>query len=280
MQRANIQGPQKRSLLNPFDAEGSHPFSWKREDPLLVQEADFRVELLRAEAELEEAFRLRHLLFAETLHWVPECPGGREIDAYDACTDMIAVLDPQRRVLGQVRVHSASVPFMMEREFAPILGSTMLPFKGRDTAELTRLGVHPEVRSRVVQTGHGAFDLFTLLLKGAYQWSLRHGVRTLFAVTDTRVSRLLHLRGFPFEAMAEPRLMPDGVTAVAIRLDWGRFEELNRERKPQLLAWFNQSNRRARTPALKFREVPAGPVSRRWPLPAGASRHRASLRHS
>lgn len=276
MRWANIQAPPRRAIRKSFWNDGTSSLPWKREDPLLAQEIDFRVELLRSETEMEQAFRLRHLLFAETLGWVPECPQGRETDDYDATTEMIAVLDPSRRVLGQVRVHESTTPYMMEREFASVLGSNLLPFKGLDTAELTRFGVHPEARSLVVQTGYGPFDLFTLLLKGVYQWSLRHGVGTLFAVTDRRVFRLLHLRGFPFEAMAEPRLMPDGVTAVAIRLDWGRFEEQNQDRRPGLLAWFRDGHDAALEASMAFREVPGGPASRRWPQPGGGSRHRAS----
>jgi N-acyl-L-homoserine lactone synthetase len=238
------------------------------QDPVLARETAYQVELLRAVAEKEQAFRLRHRLFAETLHWVPEVASGLEIDAYDACTEMIAVLDPQRRVLGQVRVHESSVPFMIEREFATVLGASPIPFKGRDTAEVTRFGVLPEARAEVVQTPYGAFDLFTLLLKGMYLWSKAHAVRTIYAVVDRRVFRLLHLRGFPFEAIAEPKLMPDGVLAVAIRLDWAQFEEQNREHKPGLLAWFGQDG--GLQPRLT--EVQAGPVSAPWLRPGPGSR--------
>jgi len=207
-------------------------------DPILCRESTCQVELLRRGSEKEQAFRLRHRLFAETLRWVPETASGLEVDAYDACTDMIAVLDPGRRVLGQVRVHEASAPYMIEREFASVLGASPIPAKGRDSAELTRFGVLPEARTQTVPTPFGRFDLFTLLFKGAYRWSKAHGVRIIFGVTDQRVFRLLHLRGFPFETLAEPRLMPDGVVALAIRMDWARFEDQNFRCRPALLAWF------------------------------------------
>lgn len=206
------------------------------ENPVLAREDACTVELLKSGSEKRQAYRLRHRLFAEALRWVPESPSGLEIDEYDNWTDMIAVMDARRRVLGQVRVHEAMVPYMIEHEFAVLL--SQLPPKSRNTAELTRFGVAPEARAQVIQTPWGDFDLFTLLLKGVYRWSLRQEIHTLYAVVDQRVFRLLKMRGFPFEPMGEPRIMPDGVIAVAVRMDWRRFEAQNRERKPALLSWF------------------------------------------
>lgn len=252
--------------------DGNPSFPRIADDPVLVREGGYRVELLRFEAEKEQAFRLRHQLFAETLRWVPEHPSGLEIDAYDDFTEMIALLDPARRVLGHVRVHESTVPYMIEREFATILGSGLLPFKGRDTAELTRFGVHPEARSLILRTAHGTLDAITLMMKGLYRWSAQRGVRTLFAVTDDRVLRILRIRGLPFEPMAEPKLMPDGVTALAVRMDWTQFEEQTRKKKPGFLAWFDADSGAAPKP---FR-TPAGLVSRPWLRPGAGSRHQAS----
>jgi N-acyl-L-homoserine lactone synthetase len=249
-------------------------------DPILVREAPFRVELLRAAAEKEQAFRLRHRLFAEALHWVPEVPSGLEVDGYDAFTEMIGILDGQRRVLGQVRMHESGVPYMIEREFATVLGSGLLPFKGRDTAEITRFGVAAEARLLRAKSRHGDYDLATLLLKGVYRWSLARNVRTVFAVVDHRVFRLLTLRGFPFETMAEPKRMPDGVVALAIRLDWNRFEAQSRELRPELLAWFSEGSNLTRGKESPFRAPRAVPVSRPWPPLGDGSPHPAFAQYS
>ena len=242
--------------------------------PILAEETGFTLERLDRPEERDQAFRLRHQLFAETLHWVPEQPSGLEIDDYDAFTEMIGILDSGRRLLGQVRMHEATVPYMIEHEFATVLGAGTMPLKGRDTAEITRFGLHPDTRALKVASSCGSFDLFTLLLKGIYRWSLAHGVRTVFAVVDHRVFRLLHLRGFPFQALAEPKVMPDGVVALAIRLDWEHFHEENRTRRPGLLAWFDQGARPA------FTEVAAGPASAPWPRPADGSPRPASAQCS
>lgn len=254
----------------PLHSPLADPTAW----PVLSEETGFSLERLDRPEELDQAFRLRHHLFAETLHWVPEQPSGLEIDEYDGFTEMIGILDPGRRVLGQVRMHEATVPYMIEHEFASVLGAGAMPLKGRDTAEITRFGLHPDTRALKVASAWGSFDLFTLLLKGIYLWSLAHGVRTVFAVVDHRVFRLLHVRGFPFQALAEPKVMPDGVVALAIRLEWDRFHEENRMRRPGLLAWFDQGARPALT------EVAAGPASVPWPQPADDSPRPASARCS
>jgi N-acyl-L-homoserine lactone synthetase len=252
---------------------GGWPSARRSSNPLLAEEGSLRVELLRSGAERTQAFRLRHQLFAEDLRWVPEAPSGLEVDAYDPCTEMLAVLDPLRRVLGQVRVHDASAPFMLEHEFREVLGAGPVPRKARDAAELTRFGVRPDSRALKVTTAFGCFDLFTLLFKGVYRWSRAHGVRTLYGVTDRRVLRLLHLRGFPFETLAEPKPMPDGVIALAVRLEWSEFERQNRVQRPGLLAWFHRGLAKAGASAL--RGVPAVPASGRWRRLAAGSPHPA-----
>jgi N-acyl-L-homoserine lactone synthetase len=248
--------------------------SGRVEDAVLGREEDLRLERLWRPADQDQAFRLRHLLFAETLHWVPEHPSGREIDEYDRCTEMIGILDGQGRVLGQARMHPSSSPYMIEREFAETLGHSPIPHKGRDTAEVTRFGLDPGARGLQIRTVHGRFDLFAFLMKGLYRWCVAQGANLLYAVVDTRMFRLLHTRGFPFEALAEPKVMPDGVVAVAIRLDWNQFREENRQRRPGLLAWFDQEA----AGALDFslREVPAGPAAAPWPPPGAGSPHPAS----
>jgi N-acyl-L-homoserine lactone synthetase len=256
----------------------NRPLDWG--DPILATEAPFRVELLRSAAEQEQAFRIRHRLFAEILHWVPEVPSGLEMDSYDSFTEMIGILDGQRRVLGQVRMHESRVPYMIEREFATVLGAGLLPLKGRDTAEITRFGVTAEARSLTVRNQHGEYDMTSLMLKGIYRWCLARRVRTVFAVVDRRLFRLVNLRGFPFEAMAEPKLMPDGVVAVAIRLDWRRFEAQCREHRPALLAWFAMGPDPRPRKVSPLREAPAIPIARPWPPLAADSRHPASAQYS
>lgn len=252
--------------LSPFRPDGPGPAG----EALLGREEDLQLARLRMPAERDQAFRLRHRLFAETLRWVPEHPSGREIDEYDGCTEMVGIVDGRRRVLGQARMHPHDAPFMIEREFAGILGRGPV-VRGRGTAEVTRFGLDPEVRTRQLATAHGRFDLFTFLLKAMYRWCRAQEAGLLYAVVDTRMFRLLHLRGFPFEALAEPKRMPDGVVAVAIRLDWERFREENRRRRPGLLAWFEQDPAGPAALDFAFREVPAGPVAAPWPPPGAGS---------
>lgn len=238
---------------------------------LLGQEGDLRLELLESPALQDQAFRLRHQLFAETLHWVPAHPSGREFDGYDRTTEMLGIVDGQGRVLGTARMHPYDTPFMLEQEFAVMLGGAAIPCKGRSTAEVTRFGLEPGARTRMVDTPHGRFDMFCLLIKAVYRWCMARGVNTLLAEVDTRFWRLVRVAGFPWEALAEPQVMPDGVVAVAIRIDWDHFREVNRLRRPGLLAWFDEGLDPLPALAFEFRAVPAGPASGPWPQPAAGS---------
>lgn len=253
----------------------------RRPDPLLesdvlAREGGFQVEILRSEPEKQQGYRLRHLLFAETLRWVPETPDGLEIDDYDQSTDMVAVLDNHRSVLGLIRMHPSTTPYMIEKEFTQLLGPEGLPPKGADNAELTRFGVHPDVRTLTLPTSWGICDVFTLLLKGLYAWSKRHEVDTVFAVTDQRVLRLLRMRGVPFEPMGAPHHMPDGVHAVAVRLDWDAFETQCRVKHPELMAWLSSTP--AQRPA-RITEVRSAPIAKPRPPLESDSRRSISAGH-
>lgn len=239
-------------------------------ESVLLREGGYRVEVLRTTSVRKQAYRLRHRLFAETLRWVPEDPSGLEVDAYDLSAEMVGVLDPAGRLLGQARLHGPRVPFMLEEEFAGLVGGS--PFiRTRDLAEITRFGVDPEARGVLLPTAFGPFDLFTALLVGVYRWCRRGGIRHLAAVTDHRVLRLLRSRGFPFEPMGDLVTMPDGVRAVAVRMDWEGFRDANRLARPALAAW---SEPPGDPPIL--REVRSIPSSRRWPRPGSGSPHPAS----
>ncbi len=268
------------SFQLPSLGHGQMSPGWRTEDAVLVREGAYQVELLRFKEEKDQAFRLRHQLFAETLRWVPEHPSGLEVDDYDDFTEMMALLDPARRVLGLVRVHESTVPYMIEKEFAVVLGSGLLPFKGRDTAELTRFGVHSDARSLVLRTVHGRFDAITLMMKGLYRWSKRRSVHTLYAVTDDRVLRVLRMKGLPFEPMAEPKLMPDGVSAVAVRMNWAQFQAQHHEKKPEFLAWFDQDDAPLPTLSSPFTARTEAPASGPWQPPVADSPHQVSSKCS
>lgn len=203
---------------------------------MIISEGGFIVKTLTTPEEFEAAASLRHDVFCDELKWVPPAPGGLEVDAYDnPNSSYIGVFDAKRRLLGHARLIPSPYPFMVEKEFSCLMPKEKLE-KPQDLAEITRLCVSDESRAY-----HDlAINISHLVYKGIYQWSLYNGTNRLIMVVESKYYRLLRLNGFPVRAINGYSVMPDGVKAMAITLDWREFEEFAGERKPGFLSWMSR----------------------------------------
>lgn len=200
------------------------------------------VTTLHAEEELVQAHRLRHLVFAEQLHWVPCTENGLEYDPYDAFAVHFGVLDDRGKLLAYVRLITADRPFMIEKEFLVVLGEDHPIRKEEDTCELTRFCVTPEARNIRIACRDGESDVVMLLFKGVYAWCCERDIRFIYGITDRTIHKFLNIKGFPYRIIGAPKVMPDGVVARAIFLDWREFEHLNAVKRPGLLEWYGYSS--------------------------------------
>jgi acyl homoserine lactone synthase len=210
------------------------------ERELAFCEDNMTVKILTSQAELNQAFRLRHEIFAEELKWVPEDEFGLEIDRYDVNGVHFGVMDMDGNLLAYMRILPTSGPYMLENEFSFLVGRDHDIRHSFDTAEISRLCVSRTARSKVVTGNFGMHSTSILLLKGVYHWSSKEHVRYLYAVTEDKVHRLYRAKGFPFKAIGDVKVMPDGVNAVAIMLDWYEFSMNNLAKKPRFYSWFSQ----------------------------------------
>lgn len=187
-----------------------------------------------------KAYQLRHHVFCHELGWVPQSESGLEIDDYDDHAVFFGVFDMQNRLLAHMRLVTAENDFMIEREFLSLVGNGHKIRKKPDTVELTRCCVTSEARTYKILSELGSFDIFSLLVKGIYHWCLKNNIEYVYGVTDYRVYRLLHIKGLPFKLIDKPHIMPDGVVAVGVIMNWREFEDTNRVKKPKRLEWFTQ----------------------------------------
>jgi acyl homoserine lactone synthase len=190
--------------------------------------------------EIEQAYRLRHKVFSGELAWVPATSDGREVDIYDEHAEHFGVFR-NKRIVSYLRLVMPSYRFMLEKEFSCLVSKDHEIVKTSDTCEVSRLCVSLGERGTKVDTSIGRIGVSMFLYRSAYRWCVRYGVRHLYLVVEHRVYRLLSMLGFPCSLVGEPTRMPDGVVAVAAKMDWREFEEINRSKRPALLSWFNQS---------------------------------------
>jgi acyl homoserine lactone synthase len=201
---------------------------------IAFREEEFLIKTLRGE-ELKKSYRLRHNVFAESLKWVPASEDREEVDMYDLWGSTVGLLHPDGTLLGMARLIPSSGRFMLENEFGALLPRDYVIRKERDTAEITRLAVNPEIRDPKLST-----RIMLAVLKGIYQWAVENEVRYYYLEVEQRFLRALRMFGFPCEPVGPPvKLPPAGATAVAAFYDMLCFDERNAQKRPDFLQWIS-----------------------------------------
>lgn len=198
-------------------------------------EGEFLVKTLKDESDLQQAYRLRHRVFAETLRWVPPTEDGKEMDMYDLWGVTVGVFGYDGMLLGMARLLPHSGKFMLEHEFGALLHQGYAIRKAPDTAEITRLAVNPDIRDAKLSS-----RIMLGVLKGIYQWAVENEIRYYYLEVEHRFLRALRMLGFPCEPVGPVvKLPPAEVGAVAAIYDMVRFDEENGQKRPEFLEWIS-----------------------------------------
>lgn len=228
--------------------------TWAGHEYTNTIDATFEVKQLVCENDLFNAYRLRHKIFAEELRWVDTNGKYLEVDGYDKSSVHFGVLY-EDMLLSYLRLIVPGQTFMMEREFIDLVGNDHVIRKANDTCEVSRLCVSPLARSGKIPTNFGDHGVAMHLYKSVYQWCDRNMIRYLYLVVEKKVARMLAMAGFPCKVIGEPKVMPDGVVAVAAMMDWREFEAQNAWKRSSLLEWFNQDQSGHGMPPLRQPEI-------------------------
>jgi len=215
---------------------------------LIFQEENYLVKTISAPEEVRSALRLRHEVFRDELRWVPPSPDGLDTDAYDGFAEAIGVFDNAGELVGHVRLISAPLPYMIEKEFACLLPEG--GFRKLDgMSESTRICVRKDRRRDTV----AQLNLAHLLYKAIYHWSLEKGSRYLVTIIEQRYFVYLK-RFFPFKPLAAFKPLGEGVMSGIALLDWREFEKDAAQKRPSFLEWM--SNRGAPAPSISRQHGP------------------------
>ncbi|MDA8326529.1 MAG: hypothetical protein M0033_09970 [Nitrospiraceae bacterium] len=208
---------------------------------MYIEENGYIVKAISAGNELRQAYALRHKIFAEELHWVPVTPDGLEIDGYDTLEATGFGVFFEGSILAYIRFIPASLPFMIDKDFAVLMDPAHVIRREPDTGEISRFCVSTESRRKLPS---GQYT-FMFLLKGLYHWCALRNIRYIYSVVETKVFRLCYAKGIISKPVGTPLVMPDGTEAVAVIIDWRLFDEINKRQRPSMYQWFtqNQSNR-------------------------------------
>ena len=186
------------------------------------------------------AYRLRNSVFCQELGWVPERADQLEIDAYDEHAVFMGVSDAHRDLMAFCRVVMPGHTFMLQREFSDLIGENHRVRKEGDTAEISRLCLAKHARTVKSSSNFGVSSISMLLYRAVYQLCLNQKIRYLYLVVEEKVFRMLRAKGFPCKVIGEPKVMPDGVIALAAIIDLREFEQSSRISRPRMYSWFRQ----------------------------------------
>ncbi len=208
---------------------------------IFLQEEEFVVKTITDEMDKAQAYRLRHRIFCDELKWVLHSTNDMEFDEYDRNAVFFGVYHEGHKLISFLRLIMPGRQFMMEKEFLSLVDPDHQVRKEGDTAEISRLCVAPEARHNHKSGNFDVHKISLALFKGVYQWCMLNKIRYLYAVTELKVYRLYCLKGFPYRLIGKPTKMPDGVTVVAVMLDWYEFETLNAAKRPNFFDWFKRA---------------------------------------
>lgn len=198
-------------------------------------EDDILVRTLVGEADMTQAYQLRHRVFAERLQWVERSQDDLEFDTYDAFATSVGLFDGDGKLRGVFRMINASFPFMLESEFRACLLPTCEIRKTSDAAEITRLALDPTLTDKGLSN-----RLMQILFKSVYQWSMQNDVRYLYMVVEKRFLRALRGMGFTCNAISPAvSLPPAQAVSIAAVLDWQQFHQTCPQKQPSFYRWMN-----------------------------------------
>lgn len=199
------------------------------------EEKGLSVRTVASENDKVAAYTLRHKVYCEHLRWVPASITGLEIDAYDQGAVHIGAFCEDGKLAATMRFVLRDAPYMLEKEFLPVLPPAYRVRKGRHTAEVTRLATLVPLE-RDHPANKFALDV---IFKGMYAWSMANTIRQLYFVVELPLFRLMRTRGFPVEAIGPARcVVPGGPLCLAVLLDWDLLQRPgNTPAQGRYLSW-------------------------------------------
>ncbi|ACM20770.1 N-acylhomoserine lactone synthetase-related protein [Geotalea daltonii FRC-32] len=207
---------------------------------VFIREGGLYVTNIVAKEDIFKAHSLRYRVFCDELGWAPQNFCKLDIDNYDDGAVFFGVFDVNNDLKAFLRIVTSDHPFMIENEFPFLVKAGSTISKRDDVVEVSRLCVDADARSETFSGNFGVHTASLLLYKGVYHWCLKNRINYLYLVVDYKVFRLLNVKGFPCRLIGDPKVMPDGVVAVAAMLNWREFEELNLVGTKNLKSWFSQ----------------------------------------
>ncbi|CAN7696761.1 acyl-homoserine-lactone synthase [Mesorhizobium sp. LjRoot246] len=182
------------------------------------------------QAELDQAFRLRHKVFVEEKGWTDlRREDGREMDRFDDAHAVHMLFSVEDRVVGYQRMLPSTRPHLLSEVLSDLCEGERPA--GANIWEWTRYCVEPQFRER----GRMLSPVANALLSGIVEWGLGSGIDTIIIeMNPLWLLRLVQLH-FRVTPLGLPKLIGGEETvAVTARFDERTQQRLRETRSPGL----------------------------------------------
>ncbi|MER8961176.1 acyl-homoserine-lactone synthase [Mesorhizobium sp. M0701] len=182
------------------------------------------------QAELDQAFRLRHKVFVEEKGWMDlRRDDGRDIDRFDDEHAVHMLFTIEDRVVGYQRMLPSTRPHLLSEVLLDLCEGDRPA--GANIWEWTRYCVEPQFRER----GRMLSPVANALLSGIVEWGLGRGVDTIIIeMNPLWLLRLVQLH-FRVTPLGLPKLIGgEDTIAVTARFDERTLQRLRETRSPGL----------------------------------------------
>lgn len=168
-------------------------------------------------ATLNKLFRFRHEVFFQRLGWEVQTQADMERDHYDDLDPVyIVARSPRGEVDGCWRILPTTGPYMLRDTFPELLRGEAAPSQ-EDVWELSRFAVRPDDPADRAQADFSARTME--LIRIAYVFAHRNGVREYVTVMSAAMERLLQRIGIPTVRLGDGKAVRIGrVLSVACRI--------------------------------------------------------------
>ncbi|MER9947309.1 acyl-homoserine-lactone synthase [Mesorhizobium sp. M0047] len=182
------------------------------------------------QAELDQAFRLRHKVFVEEKGWMDlRRDDARDIDCFDDEHAVHMLFTVEDRVVGYQRMLPSTRPHLLSEVLFDLCEGERPA--GANIWEWTRYCVEPQFRER----GRMLSPVANALLSGIVEWGLGSGIDTIIIeMNPLWLLRLVQLH-FRVTPLGLPKIIGGEETvAVTARFDERTLQRLRETRSPGL----------------------------------------------
>lgn len=181
--------------------------------------------------EKNDAFGIRYQIYCIEKGWLPfdDYINNLESDIYDQSSENFIAVTDEGEPVGTIRViFNSSAGFQISNCFEVIL-----PEGGQGCAEISRLAVLKEYRSRHIEIR---------LFREALQYCLKNSVSHYYAVVENNTFKFLRRLGLPFEVIGDAKYYLGGNTFPVYMNLQTMIQNLEKN-NPNLLSFImNQQN--------------------------------------